>query len=74
MDLFIEIIFRGLIVRVIGMHSRYLFFKLIGNNKSLDDLKGGKGKIESQQDFYNAVTGLILFSSISVGIAYIVFS
>ncbi|NQX85929.1 MAG: hypothetical protein HRT67_08490 [Flavobacteriaceae bacterium] len=74
MELFIEIVFRWLIVRILGIHTRYLFFKLIGKKKSMDYLSGVTGKIESPQDFYNAVTGLIIFCLLSVGIAYIVFS
>jgi len=74
MELFIEIIFRWLIVRVLGVYSRYLFFKIIGKKKSMNDLSGVGRKIESSQDFYNALTGLIIFCLLSVGIAYIVFS
>lgn len=73
-ELVVEIVFRWFIVRVIGVHSRYVFFKLIGKEKSMDELNGDAGKTESSQDFHNAITGLIIFCLLSVGIAYLVFS
>ncbi len=74
MELFVEIIFRWLIVRVLGMYTRWGFFWLIGNKKSMKELSGGKKANQVSHDFYNALVGLISFCSIAISIAYIIFS
>jgi len=76
MDFFVEIIFRWLIVRILGVYTRYLFFKVFGKVKMIDQLSGNtKLKNNSySQDFYNAVVGLIVFCLLSISIAYIIFS
>ena len=76
MEFLVEIIFRWLIIRIFGISSRYVFFKVIGNPKTIKQLSGedGKKKNNFSQDFYNAIIGLIFFCLFSIGIAYIVFS
>ena len=74
MDLFIEIIFRWLIVRVLGFYSRYLFFKLIGKDDAINNLTGNNEKTESTEDFYNVLVGILVFCLVSIIAAYLVFS
>ena len=77
MEFLTEIVFRWLIVRIIGIYTRYYFFKFIGNKKEMDQLNGDKSSKNDanfSQDFYNALVGLLVFCSISVGIACLVFS
>ncbi|MGG5487410.1 hypothetical protein [Gaetbulibacter sp. PBL-D1] len=78
LEFFVEIIFRGIIVHVIGLYTRYYFFKLIGKKKDLKYLSGDKvinDKINSvQQPFYNAIVGIITFCALNFSIAYMVFS
>jgi hypothetical protein len=71
-----ELVIRHLIVRIIGLYSRFLFFKIFRKkNISLIDLSGKKGEnSEYSQDFYNAIVGSIVFFIISILIAYLVFS
>jgi hypothetical protein len=71
MDFFIEIIFGRIIVRFFGLYSRFLFFKIIGKNKSLKYLSGEASKKEQDglsQDFFNALVGVFVFSVLAVGI------
>jgi hypothetical protein len=77
-EFFVEIIFRGIIVHSLGLYTRFYFFKLFGKKKDIKYLSGEKvikDKINSvQQPFLNAIIGLITFCSLSVLIAYIVYS
>ena len=41
MNFFIEIIFRRIITRIIGLYTRYLCFKIIGKKRSIKSLSGG---------------------------------
>lgn len=76
MDLIIELIFRGLIVNVLGLYSRFYFFKLIGKEKQIDYLLGEKNKNNNtesiSQHAFNIIIGLIVFAIISFAIAYLV--
>ena len=76
MELFTEIIFRWLIVRIFGVYSRYYFFKITGRSKTINQLMtNDKSKNYGfSQDFYNAFIGLIVFCFISIGIAFLIFS
>ena len=75
MDFIIEIIFRVFIVRIVGLSSRYIFFRLIGKEKDIDELSGEKSKDGGlSQDFFNAIIGVMVIICLSVTIAYIVYS
>lgn len=76
MELFFEIIFRWLIVRIFGVYSRYIFFKIVGRPKTINQLMDDKKSKDNNfsQDFYNAFIGLIVFCLFSIGIAYLIFS
>ncbi len=62
------IVFGRIVGRIIGLHTRYFFFRLIGKEISYDDLKtpvinkdndyDGKGL---QQDMYNVLVGSLVF-------------
>lgn len=72
-----ELFFRAIIVQVIGVYSRYIFYKIIGRKKSIEHLSGADendGISGTSQAFFNALVGLIVFCSLAVGIAYLVFS
>ena len=71
-----ELLIRHLIVRTIGLYSRFFFFKVFRKkNIPLIDLAGEKGEnSEYSQDFYNAIIGSVIFFIISILIAYLVFS
>lgn len=76
MEIIIELIFRGLIVNVLGVYTRYYFFKLIRKGKSIEYLLGEKYQKDSSdiisQHFFNIFIGLITFALISFFIAYLV--
>ncbi|MCX7552108.1 hypothetical protein [Xanthomarina sp. F2636L] len=76
MEIIVELIFRGLIVNVLGVYTRYYFFKLIGQTKSIEYLLGEKNRKDSSdiisQHFFNVFIGLMTFALISVSIAYLV--
>lgn len=76
MEFFIEIIFRWLIVRVFGVYTRFMFYKLTGKKRTIEQLLATDKSEENNfsEDFYNAFIGLIVFCAISVLIAYLVFS
>mgnify|MGYP000566081027 CR=1 FL=1 len=42
MGILLELFFRGLIVNVLGLYTRYYFFKLIAKEKNIDYLLGDK--------------------------------
>jgi hypothetical protein len=76
-ELLFEIIFRGLIVNVIGLYTRYFFFKIIGIEKSIEYLSGEKKNNDHQnfsQNVLNGIVGLIVFCSLSVFMAWLVYS
>jgi len=76
MELIVELIFRELIVNVIGLYTRYFFFKIIGVEKSIDYLsaKNKNGYKNFSQNGLNGLVGLIIFCFLSVCIAWLVFS
>lgn len=76
MDLFIEIIFRGLIINIIGLYSRYYFFLLIGKKRELKYLEGAGSTNKSHnvsQEMLNGIVGLTIFCLSSVLIAWLIF-
>lgn len=72
MDILLELVFRGLIIRIFGINTRYLFFTIVGRKKSIK-LLSGKHKKDGgvSQDFLNAVVGLVSFSLFTIFIAFI---
>ncbi len=77
-EIFIEIIFRSLIVHGLGVYTRFYFFKLIRKPKSMKYLTGEKNVHDStdkvQQPVFNAIIGLTVFALISISIAYLVYN
>lgn len=76
MEFLVEVIFRGLIIRVFGVYYRYYYFIIIGKPKTIFQLSGNKEKVSTSfsQDFYNALIGLIVFCLLSIGIAFLIFT
>lgn len=76
MGILLELFFRGLIVNVLGLYTRYYFFKLIAKEKNIDYLLGDKVLKDKTdlifQHIFNVVIGLIMFTAISFAIAYLV--
>jgi hypothetical protein len=77
LELLVEIIFRGLIVNIIGLYTRYYFFKIIGIEKNMKYLRGEKKNNDYKnfsQNVLNGIVGLIVFCSLSVFMAWLVYS
>ncbi len=73
MNVIVDMIFRQLIVRFIGVYIRYFFFKIIGKEKSLMHLRGEDMEDPANavmQDFFNAVIGMFVPTIIIMAIAY----
>ena len=72
-----ERIFEGLIIQRLGVNTRYLFFKLLGNKKTKKQLMGdiGPNKLTNQVDqhFVNVIVGFISFAILSTTIVYVMF-
>jgi len=68
MEFIIEIIFQRIIIRFFGLYTRYFFFRLIGKKKNIVYLSGDNNKFQEglSQDFFNALVGIIVFSSLVV--------
>jgi hypothetical protein len=80
MDDFLGIITFRMISRSIGLYTRYFFFRLIGNKRSLKSLSYKSkneykdlGK-ELNQDFLNALIGTIISLLIILVMVAIIFS
>lgn len=76
MNILLELVFRGIIVRFLGINTRYLFFKILGNEKSKKELSGDtKGEIEQifNQGFINAIVGLAMLCLIFFIGGYLLF-
>jgi len=76
MDFFIEIILRGFIANILGLYTRYFFYKVIGRKKTIKYLSGdGKDDMTNvSQNMANTVIGLIVFVPLGISIAYIFYS
>ena len=76
-DFFLEIVFRGLIVHILGVYPRYYFFKLIRIEKDLKYLSGEKQLYDStdiiQQHVFNVIIGFINFTMLCFITLYIVY-
>ena len=78
MAFLVEIILKELIANVLGIYTRFYFFKLIGKPKSIKYLWGEltkKDNIRSfEQGMINIIVGVVLFISLSISIAYLAYS
>lgn len=74
MDILFDIFIKRLIIRFFGLYSRYIFFRLIGKEKTLEYLSGEnkKGIDNSSQDFLNALVGLVSLSAFVIIILKII--
>lgn len=74
-EFFADIFFRRLIVRILGIRTRYYFLKIFNKNLQLEDLRGKEKDVGDQvsQDFYNAVIGILALAVLVVGIGYLVY-
>ncbi len=76
METIIDIFFRRIISRAIGLNVRYLFFIIIGQKVDKKELSGKSECNEDNyfsHDFLNAFFGLIFFIVISLIINYLLF-
>lgn len=75
MEILLEIIIARFIIRFLGLRTRYLFFKIIGRNKSMENLRGKKKDFYNSvyNDIWNAIIGFIVFAGFSFGIVYLLF-
>lgn len=65
-----ETIFGGFISNILGVYTRYIFFKLIGKEKTIEYLRGSSEDEANNvnHSFINTFIGLIVFIPIIVGI------
>ena len=72
----IEIMIQSLFIGIVGLYSRFFFYKLIGKEKSLSYLRGNNlDEIKSDaQNFYNAIVGLCVGSIVIILAAYLIFT
>jgi len=72
---FVEVFFKRLIIRFLGVGTRYFFLNLLGKKVSLNDLNGKNNDIASQfaQDFYNACVGIGVLALLLFIIGYLFF-
>jgi len=69
METLFEIIFVKIITQYLGLNVRYYFLKFFNKNLQKKDIETGSNSL--QQGFYNLFTGLIIFCTLSIAIAYI---
>lgn len=69
----LEIIFGGLITQILGLNTRYYFFKIFNKNLKKEDFQNDQEDIDSSfsQGFYNFSIGLLVFFLLSFGIVYL---
>ena len=73
MDFLIEILFRRILVRVLGLYTRYFFFKALRINKNINYLSGDKKEEDFySQDFLNALVGIVVFLILILTIFFVV--
>lgn len=72
MEIF-EIIFGGLIIRFLGLNTRYYFFKIFNKDLKKESFENNQEDIGASfsQGFYNFFIGLIVLCILFFGIAYI---
>jgi hypothetical protein len=80
MEQLLVIFFRRFLIRIIGKHSRFVFFILIKKHRSLEslsnDLADNNRNIGNalKQDFLNALVGSIVLILFSIFIAWIIWN
>ena len=68
-----DIIFRHIFSRILGLYTRYYFFKLFGMNKSIAYLSGRRKEEEFySQDFFNAFIGIVVFLILALIIFFVI--
>lgn len=73
MEFLFEIIIGRFIIRFLGLRTRYLFFKIIGHKKSVEELGGEKKEFQDfvYNDIWNVIIGFTVFGALSFGIVYL---
>ena len=72
----LETFLGGFIANVLGLYTRYLFFRLIGKKKSLKYLSGEvkDQKSSISNNLLNTIVGLVVFVLLAISIAHLVYS
>jgi hypothetical protein len=71
----IEFIIQIIFIEIVGVYSRYVFFRFIGKKRTIDYLLG-KNLIEEESDkqnLYNALVGIIVGFFIIILFFYLIF-
>ena len=73
MEILFEIFIARFIIGFLGLRTRHLFFKIIGHEKSIDQLRGKKNDFYNSVNngIYNVFVGFIVFAALSFGIVYL---
>lgn len=76
MGILIEIFIEGFIINILGLYTRFFFFKLLGKNVTIKQLSGNTKKMQDNisQNMANAIIGIIMFVPLSLGVLYVIFS
>ncbi|KXH80468.1 hypothetical protein [Chryseobacterium kwangjuense] len=71
----LEAIFGGILIRFLGLNTRYYFFKIFDESVKKEDFESDKEDIGASfyQGFFNFFIGLIVFFLLSFGIVYLLF-
>lgn len=70
----LEIIFGGLISQILGLNTRYYFFKIFNKNLKKEDFASDQDEINGLgQGFYNSFIGFIVFCLLFFGLTYIAY-
>lgn len=71
----IEFIIQIIFIEIVGVYSRYVFFRLIGKKRTIDYLLGKNlsEKESYKQNLYNALVGIIVGSFIIILFFYLIF-
>ena len=72
----LETFLGGFIANVLGLYTRYLFFRLIGKKKSLKYLSGEvkDQKSSISNNLLNTIVGMVVFVLLAISIAHLVYS
>ncbi len=61
------------LLEILGVRVRYYFFKMIGNPKTLKELRGGElSEIYLEYSFWNVLIGVILFLIILFSLLFVI--
>lgn len=71
----IEFIIQILFIEIVGVYSRYVFFRFIGKTRTIDYLLGKNlsEKDSDKQNLYNALVGIIVGFFIIILFFYLIF-